>query len=186
MKLKFGLRLRVWVHYPNGKKKKIIDRRSRSYVSAFITNVRGSWSNTPQTIKDTGGTNRSYYGNNQLNAGLGDTTYGIVIGNGFSDVIPADYALANKYTSGVGSGQMTYSKQNWTPFNAGISNKRSFELYRYFGNSYSFPQVVRECGIYVKQAGASIYYCFVRDLLGAIEIPPNGGISINYTPEITI
>src|SRR3972149_3190576 len=136
MKLKFGLRLRVWVHYPNGKKKKIIDRRSRSYVSAFITNVRGSWSNTPQTIKDTGGTDRSYYGNNQLNAG--------------------------------------------------ISNKRSFELYRYFGNSYSFQQVVRECGIYVKQAGASIYYCFVRDLLGAIEIPPNGGISINYTPEITI
>ncbi len=186
MKLKFGLRLQVWVHYPNGKKKKAIDRQSRSFVQAFIDTISGSFRDSAHTFKDTSGVDRANLTNCQANGAAGDVNYGIVIGNGFSDVLPGNYALSARMGHGVGAGQMTHDKQLWGSINTGIANKRSFEFYRYFWNLYSLAQTVRECGLYVKVQGGSVYFCFVRDLLGSLEIPSKGGISIHYKVEITI
>jgi hypothetical protein len=186
MKLKFGLRLKVWVHYPDGKKKKVIDRQSKSYVVAFIDTIAGTFRDSAYTFKRTDGVNAGSYLNSQIDATAGAITHGIVIGNGFADVTMADYCLNAIMANGVGSGQMTYGKQHWTTPDSSISNKRFWEAHRYFSNQYSIPQIVRECGLYVKNGGTTTYYCFIRDLLGGIEIPSRGGISINYKFEITI
>jgi hypothetical protein len=186
MKLKFGLRLLVWVHYPNGKKKKVIDRVSRSYVRAFIDTISGQFRDSAHTFKRTSGADAASYLNSQINAAAGDITHGIVIGTGFSDVVIDDYALNSIIANGGSVGQMLYGKQHWTTPDASLSNKRFWEAHRYISNQYSLPQVVRECGLYVKNGGTTVYYCFVRDLLGRVEVPPRGGISINYKFEITI
>ena len=112
--------------------------------------------------------------------------YGIVVGNGYADVAIDNYALNSRMGSGNGAGQMGYPKMQKTAIDSGVSNARNFEMNRYFANLYVLPQIVRECGLYAKLQGSSIYFCFIRDLIGAIEIPPQGGISINYKVEIKV
>jgi hypothetical protein len=185
MKINFSLHLAVWVHYPNGKKKRVIHRRSRSYVQAFIDTISGSFRDSAHAFRNTSGTMAGTYLNHQVDATAGDTSFGIVIGTGLTDVLPENYALNTLMGHGNGAGQMVYQKQMWGSL-ISESNRRYFEIYRYFGNLYPLPQIVRECGIYAKTAGAASYYCFGRDLLGRVEVPPNGGLTIFYTNEITV
>lgn len=184
--MKIGLRLKVWVHYPDGRKKKVIDRRSRSYVRAFIDLMFSTFRDSAYPFKNTGGTDAGTTANMQVNAPVGDVNYGIVVGNGYGEVTPENYALVARMANGVGVGQMAYQLQMWDSLKSPTTTRRYFEIYRYFGNAYSLSQIIRECAIYVKTAGGSAYYCFARDLLGAIEIPSNGGITIMYTIEINL
>lgn len=186
MKIKFGLHLKVWIHYPNGKKRKVIDRQSKSYLLAFIDNIAGTFKNSAYTIPDTSNIGRSHYLNNSVDAAVGNDLYGIVIGTGLTDVLPSNYALSSKIANGLSEGQMIYQKNMRDTINTGVSTKRSFEIYRYFLNPTDLRQIVRECGLYVKPTGVSYYLCFVRDLLGAVEVPSKGGISILYKPEISL
>lgn len=184
--MKFGLRIKVWVHYPDGKKKKIIDRRSRSFVRAFIDLMFSTFRDSAYTFKNTSGTDAGTTANMQINAPVGDVNYGIVVGNGYAEVTPENYALNARMANGVGAGQMVYQLQMWDAIKSPNSNKRYFEVYRYIGNAYSLSQIIREVAAYVKTQGASNYYCFARDLIGAVEIPSNGGITVLYRIEITL
>jgi hypothetical protein len=186
MKVNFGLRLKVWIHYPDGTKKKIIDRRSRSFVRAFIDLMFSTFRDSAYTFKNTSGTDAGTTANMQVNAPVGDVNYGIVVGNGYAEVTPENYALNARMANGVGAGQMAYQLQMWDTIKSPDTTKRYFEIYRYFGNVYTLPQIIREVAIYVKTQGGSGYYCFARDLLGAVEIPPNGGITVIYRIEIML
>lgn len=186
MRVKFSLRLQVWLHSPDGKKKKIIDRRSRSFVRAFIDVMFGTFRDSAYTFKNTSGTDAPTYTNMQVNAPIGDVNYGIVVGNGYAEVTPENYALTARMANGIAEGQMAYQVQMWDVIKSPDSSRRYFEIYRYIGNAYRFSQIIRECGIYVKTQGASGYYCFARDLLGAVKVASGGAITVLYRIEVTL
>ncbi len=142
---------------------------------------------TPNTIKDTGGIDRSVPRsslNLRANAGIGVTSYGIRVGKGATPVDISDYALENPISHGTGPDQLSHQEMQWI-LPAESPPDCSFKIWRVmFNYTGSTVSGIQEIGCYVIMGG--YYGLAFRDVLvGAASIPFGGAMTVTYTLKVT-
>ncbi|MBA7639847.1 hypothetical protein ES703_47507 [subsurface metagenome] len=160
---------------------------ARSYLKAYNQLRLGQMSNVVQTVKDTGGTNRTPTAGDTYLLGMESAedvvTHGIRYGTGDTAVDISDYALEAPIGQGAGAGQLDhYICQAGSPTVS--ATESAFELKRGAVNGSGDTIIVKEIGVYAiaRQAAVLYYFCIVRDVLGApVTIPDGGGITVIYT-----
>jgi len=165
---------------------KVIDREagvSRSWLVAYNKGLMGTFSGSAQTIVDIGGVGRtqditySFFSSQGL---ANYDNYGAVIGTGNTAVTVSDYKLDAQIGHGTGAGQMLYLAGSVSSPTVSASAS-SFTNTRQFINVSGDSITVREIGIY-GYIKSPYYGCYVRDVLGAAKVIPDGGaMTVIYT-----
>lgn len=168
---------------------KVIDRESgeaRSWLVAWNKMLAGCFGVGLLTIVDIGGVDRVQGASYQSFGAMGNAgsiTQGVMVGTGNTPVDIEDYALEAQIVHGVGAGQLNHLAQtNSSPTVDATSS--SFTLTRQFLNLGGTTITVKEIGIYgwIIAVPNDYYACFVRDVLGAEKVVPDGGaITVIYT-----
>ena len=165
---------------------KVIDREageSRSWLTAYNELMFGAFNSQNVTITDITGTPESVPGNGYYSfwckGGANVDYQGIVIGTDATAVTISDYKLAAQIAHGAGSGQMNHLGTVIT--SPTVSATESYyTLTRQIINLSGASITVREIGIYGR--GGTVYFCYVRDVLGAEKVIPDGGsVTVIYT-----
>jgi len=187
-----GLRLRVWVITPNGKRKLVRNRWSRSFVQQWIDILYGHFRNTTSgfTVKRTDGTTAGNYYPHSIDtrwtAYYNSDLFGIVVGAGNNPVAVSDYKLQSQIMHGTTAGKIYHGTcVGGLPYVEETSRKM-IEFNRVFSNMTDYDIVVREVGVYAQERQNYWYYCFVRDAIGPITVPAKGGIAVSYGFELTL
>ena len=183
------LRYTIVVKDKDGKVLKRLSAPSKSYVKAWSQLFNIGARNAAQTIKDTGGVDRSVGVSNNnwaANAGAGVTNYGIRVGKGSTAVAITDYALETPLAHGVGADQLQHQAQTFTA-PAIVASTCSFTTTRVMVNNSGATIVgVREVGCYVRM-DSSYYGLGFRDVLGGgVDVPDGGSITVKYTIGVTV
>ncbi len=160
---------------------------SHSYTELWNKIVNAHARTGSNTIKDTGGTNRSvgqYSGNLRANAGIGTTSYGIRVGKGTTPVDISDYALETPIEEGAGVHQLNHQEvQNSQPVVS--APDCSFKIWRVmFNNTGGTVSGIREIGCYVIM-GSWSGLAFRDGLAGPASIPFGGAMTVTYTLKVT-
>jgi len=163
---------------------------SKSFVEQWNKLVNIAARNNTQTVRDTGGVNRSVAVSGTTftaTAPIGQINYGIRIGKGSTPVAITDYALETPLAHGTGLDQVQHQVMQFTaPVVAGSTC--SFSTQRILvNNSGANITGVQEVGCYVRMGGASYYGMGFRDVLGGpCDIPDGGSITVEYTIGVTV
>lgn len=187
-----GLRLKVWVIRPDWKKKLVRNRWSRSFVQQWIDILYSHFRNsiTGFNVKRVNGTTAGNYFAHTVDtnqSGYENTDlFGIVVGSGDSMVVVSDFKLQTQIMHGASTNQLFHSKCLVSNPTFQSSERKRVELNRIFFNKTGLDIVVREIGIYAREPQNTQYYCFVRDEIGAIIVPADGGIAVNYGLELSL
>jgi hypothetical protein len=160
---------------------------SRSYTEAWNKIINANARQGSNTIKDTGGTDRSVGAASshlRAAAGIGDTNRGIRIGRGTTPVDISDYALENPVDEGTGPGQLSHQEMQFSE-PAVVGSDCSFKLWRVmFNYAGTLVSGIREIGCYVMMA--SYYALAFRDvLISSFSIPDGGAITITYEIKVS-
>jgi hypothetical protein len=172
-----------------GKKIYRVRKRAKSFVKAFIgilaRSMLGSTSSVTVPVIDTGGTARStVYPQMHTQAGVGDTSYGIVVGSVATAVTIDDYKLGGLIPHGTVTGQLQYGGMSIVGTFIVSGNKASIKIGRTLTNPSSTDAVVfQEVGLYVYDE--SYKYCIDRTLFTG-TIPPSGNAQIIYEIAATV
>ena len=146
-------------------------------------------------LKDTGGTDRDYpnlYATDsdlfRFRAAEGKTSYGILVGNGTTEVTLDDYNLASLITHGTGAGQLYYYETNTRHY---TDTDRSYlEVYRLLLNRSDSNVTVSEVGLgfYERDAsGAYYFFLILRDLVDpAVTVEPAQTLQVKYIFEFLL
>lgn len=97
------------------------------------------------------------------NAGLGDGSYGVVVGTGVGAEANDDYQLGTKIAHGTGSGELEYEGTNWA-YPHDEAGGKEFDIWRSFHNDSGGSITVQEFGIY------AYHYCWVSGSTYSNEI----------------
>jgi len=167
-------------------------RRSRSYVEQLTHQLLGKFSNVDVTIKDTGGTSRTYDVSNSASSmySLNQATnalMGLVVGTGSTAVDISDYALGTQIAHGTGSGQMEYAAGAYSAHQVS-GQTAQFTITRTFINSSGASITINEVGIYnsCHDGVAWRYYLIVRDVVSGGQAVANGqSATLEYTISVT-
>ena len=168
---------------------KVIDREageSRSWLVAYNKMMMGCFGMSAQTIVDIDGIGRLQgitYQSFGAMGNPGSVLNGVMVGTGNTPVDIEDYALEAQIAHGITAGQLSHLAQT-TSSPTVTASESSFTLTRQFLNLGGATVTVKEIGIYgYIITGANTYYgCFVRDVLGAEKVIPDGGaITVIYT-----
>ena len=121
-----------------------------------------------------------------LNAGNGNSSYGIVIGTGSTANSTSTIALQSQIVNGTGSGQMQYGANSYTSI-AVSGNTVSFQMNRTFTNNSGASITVAEVGIYMLAAYTNQYFAIERTVLAsAVTVANTTPITVYYTIQLTI
>jgi hypothetical protein len=122
------------------------------------------------------------------NAGVGDTSFGTVVGSGTTAPAIDDYKLESIIAHGVGAGQLQYSAVTFgAP--ASDSTTSQFTITRDFANGSGAAVTVNEVGLYVKGYTYNLahYFLAIRDVIaGGISVPDGQTLTINYREQAVV
>jgi hypothetical protein len=160
-------------------------RRSKSFVLQFLQIIQSNAFNANLTVKDTGGTNQTLIpglGGN-MQGGVGDQTYGIVVGTGSTTVTNTDNKLATQIATGSGSGQLNYGLESQVAAqvvgaNVDYTNTRTFQ------NLSGATITINEIGLYVLTSASGQKYCIIHDL-ATQAVLNNQTATVTYTLRTT-
>lgn len=188
----FGMRLKVWIISPGKKKRLVRNRWSRSFVQQWIDVLYSHFRNTVTgfNVKRVNGTSAGNYYAHTIDTNTSgyynSDLFGIVVGSGGNGVDVSDYRLQSQIMHGGSIGQLFHSKCLAANPTLQETGRKRVEFNRIFSNQTSLDIVVREIGMYARETQNNVYYCFVRDDVGAIIVPSGGGIAINYGVELSL
>lgn len=158
--------------------RKIPFRRCHSLLKQFIQLLAVQFSQTAQTIKDTGGANRSTpaHATSFLATATNQPTYGIVIGTGETAVTMTDYKIETQLTTNIGQGTVTFAVENpnSTTWRCAIS--------RGLTNNTGAVVNIKEVALYTLYQAAYIF-CLDRTLY---SVTVQAGETVTLTYRITI
>lgn len=161
--------------------------RSRSFVRQFLELL---WVQAfplpeavPLSIRDTGSAYRDSWMaglNFNVDAGLGNESYGIIIGSGTTAPAIDDYCIETI----IPHATMNYSDVVVaTPTHDATTAQ--FTITRDFSNVSGGTVTVNELALYVR--GTSYYYMAIRDVVGGgISVPDGQTLTINYRIQATV
>ncbi len=186
-----GLRLRVWIIRPNGKKKLVRNRWARSFVQQWIDILYSHFRNTVTgfNVRKTDNTTAGNYYPHAIDtttlANPNTDTHGIVVGSGEGLVDVSDYKLQTQIMHGTTADKLFHCK---CVAGGAVeeSTRKMFDFNRTFMNVSGYDVLVREVGVYAREVNSSVYYCFIRDVVGPIVVPSMGGIAVNYGFELSL
>jgi len=167
-------------------------RESHSFVFQFLQMLQGCFraATSITGIIDVGGTSRTFsktywdsYAFIVVNAGVGISTYGIVVGSGTAAESNTDIALDTQIAHGVGAGQLQYGVHSYVATQV-VGANVDYEVNRMFINASGGSVTINEIGIYSYSSG--FYACIVRDLTGGIIVPNGESIIVRYTLRTTV
>ena len=189
--MKFQMYVDVVVRDRNGKViQRIRKRKCSSYVIALIDHLNSFMGAANNTIKDTGGTNRSYepatYAANismNVAGGATVTTFGIRAGTGTTAVTISDYAVETPIAEGTGAGQLSHGATSvGAPSTVGSS--RQFTIARTFTNNSGASITVNEVGLYSRYS--TVYYFMLERSLLTFSIANGASATVTYTIKVTV
>jgi len=172
---------------------------SRSFVIAFLTFISACMRETTLNPIDITNTARIYYATGAfqtflINAGVGGTDRGIVIGSGSTPATNTDYKLETMIAHGSGAGQMTYGAQVVNA--AGVVGANvDLVIQRTYTNNSGGDVTINEVGLYNRRAvayapdppGGACTHCSIRDVLVSAVIVPNMcSVTVYYTLRTTV
>ncbi len=147
------------------------------------------------TLTDTGGTARAgdtgyavsgsglsglNYSFMRANAGVGITTWGVLVGTDTGVILPKDinnYALGAKIAHGTGAGQLSYGDHSIVPVTHDGATYSYAGITRSFSNGSGSPIDVKEVGLATTcywDWAIDRYFLLSRDILGTPVTVPNG------------
>jgi hypothetical protein len=116
-------------------------------------------------------------------AGAGDSSYGIVVGNGSLPFGLNDYCLDAKIDHGSSAGQLDYSACTvGSPGTDG--NVTTLPILRYFTNLSTITIYIAEVALYVVPSSGGIVM-LVRDVVEPFPLNPGDSIPISFYIRIT-
>jgi hypothetical protein len=176
--------------------------RGHSFLANFIKLLACSMAAHPVlmadgvalSLVDTGGVVRSGTGGIYLfgadgglgtsfmkaNAGVGLTTYGVLVGTDDGTILPKDinnYALGAKIAHGTGAGQLSYGDSSIVPVTHDSATYSYAGITRSFSNGSGAPINVKEVGLaaaFYWDTNTNRYFLLARDILGSPVAVPNG------------
>jgi hypothetical protein len=191
MELSIALMSDVFKYDPVAKKvrEKIYGNKLDPLAVWFIDAWYGRHSNQAVTVKDTGGTNRSYatadyfYPYDPFSQGIGNDTAGIVVGTGSGSPNFTDYCLGARILHGTTAGRLFYHQGTWNTYLFTNPKKRQFVWQRLFRNGSGADITVNEIGYYY--AGNYIVpYMFCRDVTGGLNFQNGQSYLVQFIMEI--
>lgn len=151
---------------------------------------------SPLSIRDTGNTLREISSTIQIfntDAGIGDVTFGIIIGTGNTAPAITNYVIETI----IPHATMSYSAMAYgAP--ASDATTSQFTMTRNFANVSGGNVTVNEIALYVKGgmgymqgifavAPAIYYFMTLRDVIaGGITVPNGQTLTINYRPQVVV
>ncbi len=169
-KIKIFITLREYT--PKGELVKEFRQQANSLVGNFFPLFLLAMTGTlPSgfTIKDTTNNTRTSGVSINMNAGAGNSNYGIQVGTGNTAVTITDYKLATPIVHGTGAGQLQYSTHTFNTITG--TGPLGWTMTRSLQNSSGGDIVIAEMGI----AGISSYYVlFERTVLASTFTVING------------
>lgn len=147
------------------------------------------------TLKDTGGSDRSYpylwdvgYEIFKFRSGIGDTRYGILVGNGTATVTLDDYKLASLIQHGTSAGRLYYHETKTKHYTNG--DRSYLEVSRLLVNDSGSSVTVSEVGLAFHEYNYSygrVYFLILRDLVDpAITVEPEQLLQVRYVFEFLL
>jgi len=188
----------VTVKDKNGKTIKYHKQRSHSFVANFLDIIANGFVNTGSgasivyDFTSVAGTTSGTINTPFLNAGSGNSSYGIVVGTGTTPPTALDYKLENQIANGTGSGQLEYGSHSFNPSSGTVAtsgNTSSIQISRQFTNGSGTSITVSEVGMITivnNTSGTQYYVLIVHDLLSSpITVANLSVLQITYTISIT-
>jgi uncharacterized ubiquitin-like protein YukD len=177
----FQTTLRATIHRSDGTTVSFQEVPANSLIVAFIKMLKVQMSSLSETIVDVANSNQLVLQNNlilQAAAAAADTTYGIVIGTGTTDVAMNDYKLVTKVTTNIAHGAMTFN------LNAPDASTYQLLLARTFANNTGSSLGIKEVGLYViGYTGVQKIFCVERTLY---SVDVANGLSVTLTYALTV
>lgn len=186
------LLIRAVVRDPNGKVISDTGRKpTKSLVIAFLEFVYGMFTNVNRSSEDTSGASNPVYNwgswcydNFSMNAGVGNSLYGLVVGTGDAAEDNEDYKLETQLTQGIGAGNISHGAVT-VGSTAVVGANVDMELKRAFTNLTGSSITVKEAGIYTNTL--TYYHCIVRDVLTTpVDVPDKCSLTVYYTVRTTV
>jgi len=177
------------------KQKKPVRSFLYNWTKALYGLSYGDCQSQAATLKDTGGTDRAYpnlYNENRpvfrFTSVEGETTFGILVGNGTTEVTLDDYNLASKIAHGTGAGQLYYYETNTHHYTD--SDRSYLEVYRLLLNKSSSNVTVSEVGLAFYEmdvSGSTYFFLILRDLVDpAVTVEPAQTLQVKYIFEFLL
>ncbi|GAG87017.1 unnamed protein product [marine sediment metagenome] len=174
------LLIRCVVRDPDGKIVTDTGRKpAKSFVLQFLDFIHGLFYITGASEKDAKDVNNvtdrfvrgfsacaSHF---YADAGINDSSHGVVIGTGDTAETNIDYKLETQLTEGVGAGNITHGTT--VVDSAGeVGANVDMEIKRAFINNTGSAITVKEAGVYVKGMAGNAF-CIIRDvLLASVDV----------------
>lgn len=169
-------------------------KKSHSYVIQFLELVEALFEGISKNATDTSGAETQLYKSNinnanigRCDAGVGDATYGIVVGTnaGGSPEDNEDYALDTKIANGAGAGQLQYQSMNF--FVPAVDGANvDFDMSRAFANASGGTITVKEIGLICKQLTNVVYHLLLRDVVADNDVDDGFTLTVAYTLRTTV
>ena len=165
-------------------------KRGHSFVLQFLKQFQYLFRHTSISgVTDTGGTTRSVsttlWDNGVFSvtiAGVGVSTYGIVVGSGTNAEDNTDIALQTKIGHGSGAGQLQYGPHFYRSTRI-VGINVDFQMQRSFVNASGGSVTINEIGIY---GLTSYYFCLIRDIVGALVLADGEVALVTYIIRTTV
>jgi hypothetical protein len=198
----------IEVRDANGKLLTFRKFKAKSWLAQFMGVLKGhftitaglnaNYGNSPVT--DISGAVRPYpyVGQNLynsglcLNAGSGDSSYGLVVGSSDTPNTVTTYAMGNIIPHGSGANQLVYGQTTMeNPTNPSGTNYWIFRIIRTFTNNSGASITVKEIGLIVASwaydnANTHRFFLIARDVINPVTIPSGATLTVRYIPKITV
>jgi len=183
MPSKFKIEIRAEIKDHRGRLiKRLPWVKANSLLKGFIQILMAQVYGAAQTIKDTGGADRSVAAaikNFCLAAALTETTYGIAIGTGTTAVTMTDNKLETQVTTNI-----VHAAHSFAVENPDASTWR-VAIARVFTNNTGASLGIREVALYA-QATASLYSICIDRTLYSVDVPSGVGVTLTYRITVSL
>jgi len=187
------LLIRAVVRDPDGKVISDTGRKpAKSFVIQFLEFMRGLAQEDMWTATNVTGSEENIISyvlacseHFDVDAGVGEARYGIVVGTGDTAVTNVDYKLETQLTQGITAGKISHGVQIVGTAAVAGANV-DLEIKRAFTNLTGSAITVKEAGVYVGLY-ATEFHCIIRDVFpGPVNIPNGCSLTIYYTLRTTV
>ena len=171
-------------------KKRLISFSSfvpNSVVQAWIGCLSAQFISSSISVKDVENATRSIFGYSgamYLNAGTGNSTFGIVCGTGTDAVSINDYKLQSLIQSGTGTGQLQYSGVEFPNKYLVDTATALTDIRRFFTNNSGATVNIKEIGIYCNTYN-NYKFCIERTLINE-KLADTESLEVTYRLSKTI
>ena len=165
--------------------------RSKSLVKQFLqllwVEMYGLPATAPLSIRDTGNTLQNVYQyilNFWSAGGIGDVTFGTIVGTGVTAPTIDDYKIETIIDHGVAAGQLQYGAVTFGAPSSDATTSQ-FTVTRNFANGSGGAITVNEIALYV--TGKAGKYMTIHDVIGGgVAVPDGQTLTVNYRPQVVV